>query len=169
MSKGGVFMILSFSSTFNLILLILVSLAVFTFFYIVMGQMDQFLEKNKRLKDVNNEFDLIVFGELNQVDTLLNNEQMKKFKTHRIIIPEIDQALRFIVVAALSSNDLDNLILCMQAKRLNIACTTVALCNDENNTKLFLNPRVDLYWTSMPKTDDLLKLLKEKTDEIWKN
>lgn len=154
------------SSILNTLLLIIVAIAVFLMLFFVMTQLDRFLDKGNVKNDDKIEVDLVLFGEADTLRTMLQDPTIQSYRIHTTMISDINQDMHFRMVAALSQNDIDNFMLCVQAKRMNQKCLTIALCNDTNHEKIFSDHRINRCFTSIPNASELVHFLKETHNEV---
>ncbi len=124
------------------VILICSIVCIMAFGYYVMCRLDEFVGSRESLVSSikYSDKDVLLFKGSFDAYSLLSQNKL----TYDVVeFPSLPALCRYRVVIGLSENDLDNLLVCVSAKRANPSCKTVARCNTQIYREVFKRQDVD--------------------------
>jgi hypothetical protein len=137
------------------------------FGYFIMSRLDAFFQNGGFIDSPAGkaEKSLVLFN-AKKADQLLSRIepmlQQHGFRCCLISEPHVPVPVSVVAVLALSDNDLDNLLLCHEAKHLCADVYTIALCNDQLFLHFFRDAGIDQVLMGQQPVDSLITLIKER-------
>lgn len=115
-----------------IVLLIIVSVGIILYGYLLMDRLDRFITQGGFVKEpeASIEKEILLYGELDIIDEISLALDVTSITYDRTTEPEIKDGSSYQWIGAFSKNDANNLFICMSAKRKNINIRTMAKCND---------------------------------------
>lgn len=130
--------------------------------YCLMRRLDKYLNArsiSNRSSEIIKQ-SVLIFGEPETAEPLIRHLEERGI-TYRVTPrPELSEDTALMAVAALSGNDLDNLLLCAQVKRLCPDALSFAVCNDMTYKNVFNSAGVSRIYTRGPGQPALPEALK---------
>lgn len=110
--------------------------------YYAMGRLDSFIAAGRSVPNLTEYQDkeVLLYKGPYEIYSLLDKN---KVSYDIVDYPSLPAWTRYHVVLGLSENDLDNLLLCSDAKRTHPSLQTVARCNDEVYRDVFKREDID--------------------------
>lgn len=152
--------ILAFNKLIEVTSTILLAGGLLWFGYQVMGRIDRFLA-TKPIPSEEHSPKVLMYDPKHQINDVTQHLEMKADEVVILSIADVQTQTTYQYVLAFGDQDLDNLLLCIQAKQKVPTCKTFALCNDTHHEKLFQHDLIDHYYTSLPHPSQLIHHLKE--------
>jgi len=140
------------------IILIVVGVSVLVLGFYLKCQFDSFPIKNGGTDVPKVRPDLLIYGQFDDFEVESNSLANHQFA--KILTPNLENYSHLYAVVAIGENDIENLMLCTQAKRKNSSCLTIALCNEIIYEKLFHDVSVDKVIHTSPSAEILADLLR---------
>lgn len=118
---------------------VLLALAFVGFGYLLMGRVDRFLEKTfPDAQMVRPEIcAALIFGDLSRQDVLEQLMGKHHIACLKLSEPHVPDHLKLRLVLAVSGNDMDNLLLCNEARHIDPSVVTIAKCNNSIYREIF--------------------------------
>lgn len=115
-----------------IVLVIVVSVGVLLYGYLLMQRLDRFIERGGFAKEPDEpaEMDILLYGELEMLDEMRRALDDARVRYDLTAEPEVPDAAAYRWIAALSKDDESNLLVCLAARRKNNGIRTMAKCND---------------------------------------
>lgn len=113
-------------------LLIIVSVGIILYGYLLMCRLDCFIERGGFTKesDASKEKEILLYAEkeiIDEIKLVLDNADVTYDCTTE---PEIKDSTIYHWIGAISNDDANNLLICLSAKRRNSSVCTIAKCNN---------------------------------------
>lgn len=159
-----------------MILIILGVIGTMLFGYFIMSRLDAFFQKGGFIDSpaAKTEKSLVLFC-AQQADQLLERLesllQQHGLRYCLVSEPHVPLPVSVLAVLAISDNDLDNLLLCHEARHVSADIYTIALCNDPLFTKFFRDAGIDRVLTGNQPADVLITLISDQLsalrERVW--
>ncbi|MDW7657571.1 MAG: NAD-binding protein [Bacillota bacterium] len=150
-----------------IILIIFAAIGIVLFGYLIMSWLDAFFQKGGFIDSpaAKMEKSLLLYC-AKQAEQLLDRLEplLQQQGLRYCLIPEphVPLPASILAVLAISDNDLDNLLLCHEAKHLHADVYTIALCNDPLFTDFFKDAGIDQVLTGNQPADALVTLISDQ-------
>jgi hypothetical protein len=149
------------------VLFVFIAVGIVFFGYFIMSRLDAFFQNGGFVDNppVKIERSLVVFC-VKHAELLLGklepSLQQYGFRCCLISEPHVPVPVSIMAVLALSDNDLDNLLLCHEAKHLCADVYTIALCSDQLFRHYFHDAGIDQVLMGQQSVDSLITLINER-------
>ncbi len=127
--------------------------------YLLMGGIDHFLEKTfPETPPVSPETcAALIFGELNRPEALEQLMLRRHIAYLKLTEPHVPDHLKLRLVLAVSGSDLDNLMLCNEARHVNPDVITIAKCSNSIYREIFEKAGISRILTDAMFDDNILQ------------
>ncbi len=134
--------------------------------YLMMVRLDSFIESGGFIEgpEALIEPTVLIYDPHRDQDALEKSLLQHQIRFQCITEPHVPENMIPVVVAALSDSDMDNLLLCNEARHLHPDLFTVAVCNDALYTHLFKESGIkQVFYQNFPEKILLECLLDQKS------
>ena len=145
-----------------IVLIIVVSVGVLLYGYLLMQRLDRFIERGGFAKEPDDpaEMDILLYGELEMLEEMRRALDDARIRCDLTAEPEIPDSAAYRWIAALSKDDASNLLVCLAARRKNKDIRTMAKCNDRIYEDVFRRMGVTVVLHGDPTANRILACLK---------
>lgn len=114
------------------VLLIIALVGIILYGYLLVGRLDRFIERGGFAKEPEpfGEKEILLYGEQETIDEISHALHDAAVTYDYTTEPEIMDNITYHWIGAFSKDDMDNLLICLSAKRKNADIHTMAKCNN---------------------------------------
>lgn len=145
-----------------IVLLVIVSIGILLYGYFLMDRLDQFIEQGGFIQDpeVPKEKEILLYGEPETIDEISHALDAAAITHDFTAEPIIKDGMIYHWIGAFSKDDVDNLLICLSAKRKNSGIRTMARCNNTIYENVFKQTDITMIFQNDIPINQILACLR---------
>lgn len=144
------------------ILLIIVSIGVIMYGYLLVDRIDRFMEHGGFTKEpeATTEKEILLYGEPDTINAIGNALDKAKISHDQTTETEMGNSKAYHWIGAFSRDDEDNLLICLSARRKNNSICTMAKCNNAIYKNVFVQAGITVILQNEVSIEQIIACLK---------